>query len=570
MNTNIHEIIIEMRTNISGNSTMELTSDVLYIGNDDNRKYNKYPFFTDHYRYPGSLAQKNSKQLKRIFFDSNTFVQEIQGNKTNNPKERQANALHNMKVFMELIMPTSFPIENNYHISYDENIKGSFANFQQTKSWVSYLLGPKQKFSYIQRNNQIYSFIEVTWINDIINNKQYRSFFQMLYKFKKWKEVEIEKRNKENETILKNLMELYNQFADSFFKINGGFSNQEHVKMAINKRQERNLSPKIILPDLNELKRVNQLENDSNKYKNMLEIFFKLRKTEMQANVVNTTAYFFPQELTSLPNFRKLLNDAQKYYFNKAFIEYLDDLPKYNALNIIDSKDLGTEWEKYMQREMKKVQEFSQLFNEVRKYRKPETPEEKAKGMDYQIVTNASLQELINNLGRSGKSKELFDLSTFVFYILTNTPKDKIDVNVNPALLELGLIIEKPKQEGSEKEKGGEDIDIFGLKTKSRYKASFQVAFVKGMLNKSMEKIIKCIYRNNDLIRMFDTMQNPRKNNYLVYSNYPLIDVDAMAKEEEQKKNTRKKDADKKNIAQATRRQKVGGFKPNNRTNKNR
>jgi hypothetical protein len=390
----------------------------------------------------------------------------------------------------------------------------------------------------------------------------------MLYKFKNWKELEIEKRNKENETILKNLMELYNQFANSFFKINGGLSNQDHVKIAIGKRQERNLSPKIILPDLKELKRVNQLENDSNKYKNMLEIFFKLRKTEMQANVVNTTAYFFPQELTSLPNFRKLLNDAQKYYFNKAFIEYLDDLPKYNALNIIDSKDLGTEWEKYMQREMKKVQEFSQLFNEVRKYRKPETPEEKAKGMDYQIVTNASLQELINNLGRTGKSKELFDLSTFVFYILTNTPKDKIDVNVNPALLELGLIIEKPKQEGSEKEKGEEDMDIFGLKTKSRYRASFQVAFVKGMLNKSMEKIIKCIYRNNDLIRMFDTLQNPRKNNYLVYSNYPLIDVDEMAKEEEQKKITRKKDADKKNIAQVTRRQKVGGFKPNKTTRK--
>ena len=43
----------------------------------------------------------------------------------------------------------------------------------------------------------MYTFIEIIWVNDVINNKTYRDLFKKLYDFENWRENQINNAKKE-------------------------------------------------------------------------------------------------------------------------------------------------------------------------------------------------------------------------------------------------------------------------------------------------------------------------------------------------------------------------------------
>ena len=63
-------------------------------------------------RFPKSLRSKTQKQLKELFFIKNEFESDINGELAVTDTDRQSNATYNMKLLLELLLPTSFPIEN--------------------------------------------------------------------------------------------------------------------------------------------------------------------------------------------------------------------------------------------------------------------------------------------------------------------------------------------------------------------------------------------------------------------------------------------------------------------------
>ena len=153
------ELVISMNTNIPEYPSIEFTSDIYYIPNEKKKeekeediKYNKYPFFTNEIRFPESqLKNKSQLQLKRIFFIKDEFEDFIKVPTATEESEKQDNTNYNLKLFMELLMPTSFPKIRNYHISYDEKIKKVANYFGQTRTLQSAFIGPDKKFSYIKK-----------------------------------------------------------------------------------------------------------------------------------------------------------------------------------------------------------------------------------------------------------------------------------------------------------------------------------------------------------------------------------------------------------------------------------
>ena len=112
----INELIIKMKTNIPTQMDIEFTSDIYYVEDQDNEiTYNKYPYFTNAIRFPASvLANKKPNQLKAIFFNKDEFNMIMTGKNAQTNEERNENTNYNMKVFIELLMPTYYPVKQNY------------------------------------------------------------------------------------------------------------------------------------------------------------------------------------------------------------------------------------------------------------------------------------------------------------------------------------------------------------------------------------------------------------------------------------------------------------------------
>jgi len=224
MNFDIEELKIVMNTNIK-DTKIPLTSSILYhpdIKDKSNLNLNEYPYFTFDVVYPKSTLEYLSyPERVKFFFNKEEFqerlnaysgkvlknVTEYSGSSTDNVKryeeyykERDSNIEENILTMLEILLPTKFPAINDLTTSYDI-IFGKW-------SYRPFTLNPiiKRNFSYIKNGGKTYTFKKIVWLNDIMNNPEYKKLLEDYRKFDVWAQEEIgRKSNSFNKSLEKTL-----------------------------------------------------------------------------------------------------------------------------------------------------------------------------------------------------------------------------------------------------------------------------------------------------------------------------------------------------------------------------
>ena len=126
----IYTLHMKILTNFSKGTPVLLTKDMLLISDEDKEgtrpvNLETYPLFTYKVEYPLDELRKifNYKDRVDVFFNKNKFQNKIlkkgSNTKLNNDKERKQRMDYNLMAMLEILFPTSFPVVDNLHTSYN-------------------------------------------------------------------------------------------------------------------------------------------------------------------------------------------------------------------------------------------------------------------------------------------------------------------------------------------------------------------------------------------------------------------------------------------------------------------
>ena len=338
LNLIIKPIIINIQTHKKYSSTpFELTKDVIY--NPEIKfsgKLEKYPFFTTTVCYPQKklieIIQKKNGYNKIVYF----FFNKRQFNKTLNRliEKPQSTMIErdiinkNISIMLDLLFSTFYTPHNIYSI-FDEKllidgfIDGDF------KSHNSYYSSEISKYSYLNVNGNKSTIFEVIWLNHILYNPIYKSFFFKYEEFLLWSTQENTKINDEIERLYKKLKVLIEAF---------GSNTANDSRYVLDKyNQELNTTEKVV----NDIKTRGSMRSYDNFF---IDIFQRLIK---QVNIIIRIIIYL--HVSHSDNFKILILKNQKFYdtfeeINKIYKEG-DDLDS-NYRNYIKKEYFGIAFKK--------------------------------------------------------------------------------------------------------------------------------------------------------------------------------------------------------------------------------
>lgn len=201
-------IKIIMNTNIPGNHIIDFNSSFLYHPElTSTSNLNKYPFFTNLYRYNEAVILKKSyKKIVDFFFNKNIFIDKLnkigsEYGSIENSDEPDENNLHNIMVMLKALFHINEniieqEINNSYENKYGsieenkdlsenaKNIFNSMFNSSNLKKLISMDL--KDKYTYLNLNGEKYTFQRVVWLNDFKNNPFYKELVKEYIIFSRW------------------------------------------------------------------------------------------------------------------------------------------------------------------------------------------------------------------------------------------------------------------------------------------------------------------------------------------------------------------------------------------------
>jgi hypothetical protein len=155
-----------------------LTSSILEYNPKSKLPLEEYPLFSPHVTYSRDVIL-NLPYHKRVewFFNTQKFKKNIMSlwNGVKDSEEEQLKReKNNIDVFIAAILPTAYPVANNYDKSYD-----FFQSDPEDENVFSNLLSfTKSEFSHLKINQKIYTVIGVILKNDVFNHPVYGPFLQ--------------------------------------------------------------------------------------------------------------------------------------------------------------------------------------------------------------------------------------------------------------------------------------------------------------------------------------------------------------------------------------------------------
>ena len=210
---NIDQIAITMSTNISGQTDLELTSDMFATDAPSNFKTEKYPFISDTVLLNEAVLQtKLYPELLRIFFMRDEFYTFNRDNRTIivklNEKDDAVNqnnqvemVTKNINIMIRCLFDT-YPTLSNY----TNSLYGTFETSLSIKT---------HKYSYLVIGSKVYTVARIVWINDIFEHPVYETFVINYNKFERWREGEVKNINNTNKKQLANMEKTLKDFHDS-------------------------------------------------------------------------------------------------------------------------------------------------------------------------------------------------------------------------------------------------------------------------------------------------------------------------------------------------------------------
>ena len=119
--------------------------------------------------------------------------------------DRQENAKYNFMFMLGCMFPTYFPVEGNLNGSFESKIERNY--FSNNDFMFS-----DSTFSYIRLTSGAYTVTKALWVNDIINNKNYRQLLDKVIEYNKWefkKRDELEKKISSIQKKMDESMEIF-------------------------------------------------------------------------------------------------------------------------------------------------------------------------------------------------------------------------------------------------------------------------------------------------------------------------------------------------------------------------
>lgn len=233
MSDKIEEKILDFQQveiNITSNKSDQkfvLTKDLLYIPNIDTKRFTNfstYPLITDSVELPyNAIYELDYLKKVEIFFVSSEMEKIIrseieeknildENNISNEFNElRNKNLYYNIFLMIRLLFPSVYPFSNNVNKSMDLVTNGVLKtegeNFYTT-------------FSYLKINNSIETVINVTLLNDLLNNPKYFEFIKMMYTYLNWAANKYKTSEKKLKEIEKDFIRKFEKLEDNQQAIN--------------------------------------------------------------------------------------------------------------------------------------------------------------------------------------------------------------------------------------------------------------------------------------------------------------------------------------------------------------
>ena len=407
------------------------------------------PYFTFDVKYSADKLKSIGSHKARVyhFFNNSLFRKILEDQQiAKDDVDRQENAKYNFMFMLGCMFPTYFPVEGNLNGSFESKIERNY--FSNNDFMFS-----DSTFSYIRLTSGAYTVTKALWVNDIINNKNYRQLLDKVIEYNKWefkKRDELEKKissiqkkmdesmeiflKKKKEDAIEQLGEIIKYYADR----RGGLlytKNINGIKTAINSLVSAPKEKRIdYLIYIN--KSIKSLPSEVRRYISTGE----LDSLYEQAKVLKTEKEIL--ETLEKPENRK------KFEKDKEFLSKIKD---YSNL--------------------------SEVINLVKKYVTP-----------YRVSSNKELQTLIEQFanGESGiKSNNLRDFITYVNSTFLEKKNAAGSVSFSRDLLHSGLMLT--------------NLPFIQKKTgklenrERRIEATVKLNVFKGVLTQSK---IECIHRN--------------------------------------------------------------------------
>lgn len=538
INIGTRPIKIHIRSNLlGGQSDTILTRNLLFdaVSKESNGDKNieetpeipssEYPYFTDATYYDLSKFKNFSReQIIETFFNKDQFQKEFYTNSDTLPSDsaRHSNATHNVMVMLQLLFPTSFPINGNLHDTFIENIKKETTyvpqNLSMLPTFISNLVGSdnKNQFGYIRHSSGIYTIMEAFWINDVINHPEYSKLFRELSNSAYYVKHEQSKLIKLKADVETEFMGLYTKFYSAFNNESNASIKDSIITYSENasNRTTKGIDPKLVSSVLQHLPQPTTIPTEIDK---IIGKWFDLYKIKIDAAKYNSNQDIIPPELKrSFPTTARLLELASEHEYLIESNNYLNNIRAYNIF--MNKKPANLEpWELELREKLLKNRKISNAFNQMKQYIAP-----------LRGCSNQKLQDMLNSFAKNGLNyNQNPDNIQYVSDLLRN---GKSNINGPIDALEIGVMSNQkvltqtedvpPKKEGAE----------VGETEEKYYEIFIQLNCIKGILDKTNLPLIKCSYENSNLVRIYNHLKHPllKKNPMLLYSNFPLIDLKSL------------------------------------------
>tara|TARA_B100000900_G_scaffold412927_1_gene435727 strand:- start:2592 stop:4463 length:1872 start_codon:yes stop_codon:yes gene_type:complete len=180
---------VMVKTNITGSTATRLTKDMLYISDRDEQEARQinletYPLFTYKYDYPVEKLRKirNYKERMNVFFNEFEFkrVMTTEIKTLKSEEERNERINNNIMIMFEILFPTTFPVIDNLHTSYEYLTRTS------SKRPLFYNPSNFHISSKLNINGKQHMIKKVIFYNDIINHPKYNNLVKETIKFQNW------------------------------------------------------------------------------------------------------------------------------------------------------------------------------------------------------------------------------------------------------------------------------------------------------------------------------------------------------------------------------------------------
>jgi len=204
------KINITVETNIEGEAPFPLTYDKIYNPVKSSTlpqpKNPNYPYFVSNVKYSEKVLMsyllKDYSFILISFFDKKYFSNMIQDfSKETKPKEGEEHVNNNIFLTLLFLFPMRYPRPANINTSYTKyickdgnKIYNNLTNkFISGKNTTSALLRNMRdietsvrEYSYINSSNGVSTVTQIVWLNDVLNNPNYRELIDLLIQYESW------------------------------------------------------------------------------------------------------------------------------------------------------------------------------------------------------------------------------------------------------------------------------------------------------------------------------------------------------------------------------------------------